>query len=62
MVPFPPVLGGLQFLIVAIDYFTKWSEAEPLAPVIGKQMIKFMWKNILTRFGTPKVLTSKNST
>lgn len=25
-----------------------------------KKIIKFMWKNIITRFGTPKVLISDN--
>ena len=43
-----------------MDYFTKWIEAEPLECISGRHMIKFVWKNIMTRFGTPKVLISDN--
>ncbi|KAL7596419.1 hypothetical protein Lser_V15G27641 [Lactuca serriola] len=46
--------------VVAVDYFTKWIEAEPLACIIGRHIIKFVWKNIMTRFGTPKILISDN--
>ena len=54
--------GGVKFLLVAVDYFTKWIEAEPLANVTVKQMIKFMTTNNLDRFGTPKILISDNDT
>ncbi|GJS25325.1 reverse transcriptase domain-containing protein [Tanacetum coccineum] len=35
--PFPVAAGGLKFLIVAIDYFTKWIEAKAVATIIGNQ-------------------------
>nr|GFA04192.1 reverse transcriptase domain-containing protein [Tanacetum cinerariifolium] len=31
--PFPVAAGGLKFLIVAIDYFTKWIEAKAVATI-----------------------------
>lgn len=31
--PFPPTSGQRRFLVVAIDYFTKWIEAEPVAKI-----------------------------
>ncbi|XP_057742920.1 uncharacterized protein LOC130961192 [Arachis stenosperma] len=31
--PFPKAPGQLRYLIVAIDYYTKWIEAEPLASI-----------------------------
>lgn len=34
--PFPLGKGQLRFLVVAIDYFTKWVEAEPLAKITEK--------------------------
>nr|GEV95539.1 reverse transcriptase domain-containing protein [Tanacetum cinerariifolium] len=34
--PFPEGPGNVKFLIVAIDYFTKWIEAKPVATLIGK--------------------------
>lgn len=36
--PFPPASGQRKFLIVAVDYFTKWIEAEPLSKVTDKQV------------------------
>lgn len=50
--PFPEALGKVKCLVVSIDYFKKWIEAEPIATINGRCMIKLMWKNILTRFGT----------
>lgn len=44
-----------------MDYFTKWIEAEVLANIWDVDFKKFMWKNIVTRFGVPKSLVSDNS-
>jgi transposase InsO family protein len=41
---------------VAVDYFTKWVEAEPLATITTKKAINFIWKNIISRFGLPRVI------
>ncbi|VFQ94652.1 unnamed protein product [Cuscuta campestris] len=46
---FPVAQGGKKFVIVAIDYFTKWIEAEALASITTQQCKKFIWKNIITR-------------
>ena len=45
---------------MAIDYFTKWAEAEVLANIRDVDVKKFVWKNILTRFGVPDSLISDN--
>nr|XP_043619932.1 uncharacterized protein LOC122591751 [Erigeron canadensis] len=58
--PFPPASGKVKFLVVAIDYFTKWVEAKPLATISGKNMEKFVWEQIITRFGIPKTIVSDN--
>lgn len=52
--PFPEAPGRIKFLVVVVDYFTKWIEPEPLVCITGRQMIKFLWKNIITRYGNPK--------
>lgn len=58
--PFPDTLGKLKFLVVVVDYFTKWIESEPLMCISRRQTIKFLWKRIMTRCGTPRVLLSDN--
>nr|GEV40105.1 reverse transcriptase domain-containing protein [Tanacetum cinerariifolium] len=48
--PFPKGHGKVKFLIVAIDYFTKWIEEKPVATITGNQVKKFVWDNIVCRF------------
>jgi transposase InsO family protein len=60
--PLPRATGNRRWLIIATDYFTKWVEAEPLASIRDKDSIKFVWKNIITRFGIPKTIISDNGT
>uniref|UniRef100_A0A2N9FUJ3 Integrase catalytic domain-containing protein n=1 Tax=Fagus sylvatica TaxID=28930 RepID=A0A2N9FUJ3_FAGSY len=47
-------------LVVAIDYFTKWVEAEPLATITERNIQNFVWKAVICRFGIPRVLVSDN--
>ncbi|XP_057760688.1 uncharacterized protein LOC130981070 [Arachis stenosperma] len=42
--PFPTAPGQLRYLIVAIDYYTKWIEAESLASITATQCRKFLWR------------------
>ncbi|KAJ8470141.1 hypothetical protein OPV22_024484 [Ensete ventricosum] len=60
--PFPPASGQRRFLIVGVDYFTKWLEAEPLASITERQVEGFVWKNIITRFGLPRAIITDNGT
>uniref|UniRef100_A0A2N9FJR7 Uncharacterized protein n=1 Tax=Fagus sylvatica TaxID=28930 RepID=A0A2N9FJR7_FAGSY len=60
--PLPRATGNRQWLIVATDYFTKWVEAEPLTRITDSESRKFIWKNIITRFGIPRCLVSDNGT
>ncbi|XP_015956824.1 uncharacterized protein LOC107481123 [Arachis duranensis] len=60
--PFPVGPGQVKYLIVAIDYYTKWIEAEPLASISSSNCRKFMWKQVITRFGIPKAVISDNGT
>ena len=50
----------MKFLVVGIDYFTKLVEAEPLASITQQNVKNFVWKNIVCRFGVPRVLVSDN--
>ncbi|XP_071727790.1 uncharacterized protein [Rutidosis leptorrhynchoides] len=50
---FPAGAGNVKFLIVAIDYFTKWVEAKALCTITGVQVRNFVWEHIVCRFGIP---------
>ncbi|KAL0361080.1 UNVERIFIED_CONTAM: hypothetical protein Sradi_3792500 [Sesamum radiatum] len=52
--PFLLAAGQRKFILVAIDYFIKWVEAEPLARITEGEVMKFIWKNIVCRFGIPR--------
>ena len=58
--PFPIAVRRLKFLIVGIDYFTKLVEAEALATITEKNVRNFVWKNIICRYGIPRVFVSDN--
>ena len=47
--------------MVGTNYFTKWVEAEPLANIKDADAKKFIWRNIVTRFGVPRTLISDNA-
>ena len=50
----------MKFLVVGIDYFTKWVEAEALATITERNVRNFVWKNIICRYSIPRVLVSDN--
>nr|GEW37742.1 reverse transcriptase domain-containing protein [Tanacetum cinerariifolium] len=50
----------VKFLIVAMDYFTKWIEAKAMAIITGGQVKKFVWDNIVCHFGIPGEIVSDN--
>ena len=49
--PCPKATGQHKYLFVAVDYFTKWTEAEAVALIIATEARKFMWKNIINHYG-----------
>ncbi|RVX00272.1 Gag-Pol polyprotein [Vitis vinifera] len=49
-----------KFLLVATDYFSKWVEAEAYASIKDKDVTKFVWKNIVCRFGIPQIIIADN--
>ncbi|KAK0601486.1 hypothetical protein LWI29_024751 [Acer saccharum] len=57
-----PNAGGAKHAIVAVDYFTKWVEAEPLVHITEANTISFVKKNILYRFGIPNTIITDNGT
>ncbi|XP_075649989.1 uncharacterized protein LOC142620512 [Castanea sativa] len=53
-------MGNRRWLFVGTNYFTKWVEAEPLSNIKDVDAKKFVWKNIVTRFGIPHTLILNN--
>ena len=58
--PLPIGKGQCKFIIVVVDYFTKWAEAEPLARITEQKIRNFVWQAIVCRFGIPRALVSDN--
>ncbi|XP_073137174.1 uncharacterized protein [Henckelia pumila] len=57
---FPVSMGQRKFLLVAVDYFSKWVEGEPLSKITENEVLNFLWKNIVCLFGIPRRLASDN--
>ncbi|GKV36665.1 hypothetical protein SLEP1_g44771 [Rubroshorea leprosula] len=58
--PFIKGKGGCTFLVVAVDYFTKWIEAKPLSTTTERKIEEFLFNSILCRFGIPKRIIADN--
>ena len=48
----------MKYILVAVDYVSKWVEAISLANNEGKSVTAFLKKNIFSRFGTPRAIIS----
>ena len=45
---------------MAIDYFSRWTEAESFATLKAKQMAKFIEKSLICRYGVPHHIVTDN--
>ncbi|KAI3672921.1 hypothetical protein L6452_39023 [Arctium lappa] len=61
MGPFP-ISENCQYILVAVDYVSKWVEVVACKSNDAKTVIKFLQKQIFTRFGTPRALISDEGT
>ncbi|KAJ9543636.1 LOW QUALITY PROTEIN: hypothetical protein OSB04_023343 [Centaurea solstitialis] len=61
MGPFPMSFHN-QYILVAVDYVSKWVEAIACPRNDAKTVINFLHKNIFVRFGTPRALISDEGT
>ena len=53
----PPSSKGHRFVLVATDYFTKWTKAVPLKNMTHREVIEFITERIIHRFGISQTLT-----
>jgi hypothetical protein len=54
----PASSKGHRFVLVAIDYFTKWTKAVLLKNMMHMEVIHFILEHIIYRFGIPQTLTT----
>ena len=47
-----------RFILVVVDYVSKWVEAKALQTNDVRVVVKFLKKNIFARFGTPRAIIS----
>ena len=62
MGPLPRTLTGKRYIIVAIDFFTKWVEAEAVEEADAQTVVKFLHSRIVCQHGVPQEITSDHGT
>lgn len=60
--PLPRTEKGNRYIIVAMDYLTKWPEAKAVKEATANETIQFIYEEIITRHGCPgKILTDRGT-
>ena len=57
----PVSAGGHKYIIVVVDYLTKWEEAMPTFKAEGEKIAYFVFNQIITRFGIPKDIVTNHA-
>ena len=58
----PTASNGHHFILVAIDYFTKWVEATSFASVTKNVVAQPIKYNLICRYGIPEIIITDNGT
>ena len=51
---------GHEFILIAVDYFTKWVKAASYKVLNSKKVVQFIQTNIICRYGVPHEIISDN--
>jgi len=51
-----------RYIVVAMDYFSRWPEAKPLKTANADTVATFLYEEIICRFGAPRILQSDRGT
>ena len=49
----PTAVDGHNYIVVAVDYFTKWAEAIPTFRADGETVALFLFNQVICRFNVP---------
>src|SRR6266540_947842 len=60
--PLPITREGNRYIVVAMDYFSRWPEARPLKMANADTVATFLYEEIICRFGAPRILQSDRGT
>jgi hypothetical protein len=52
----PRLARGHGYIIIDVDYFTKWDKAMIMFVKNGKNLVIFIFNHIVTRFGFPQAI------
>ena len=58
----PPSSNGHKYIIMEVDYFTKWAKAMPTFDSKSEIAARFFFNHFISRFGVPKQLVSDHGT
>ena len=58
----PTTSNGRRFILVAIDYFTKWVKAASFASVTKNVVARFIKQNLICRYGILERILTDNGT
>ena len=53
---------GNKYILLAVDYVSKWVEAIPTVTCDAKVVLKFLYKHIFSRFGNSRAIVSDEGT
>ena len=56
----PKASNGHHFILVAIDYFTKWVEATSYVNVTKQVVVRFIKNNLVYQYGVPSRIITDN--
>ena len=51
-----PVSFGFFYILLAVDYVSKWVEAKPTRTNYAKVVVDFVRSNLFSRFGVPRAI------
>jgi len=57
-----PVSFGFNYILLAVDYVSKWVEAKPTRTNDARVVVDFVRSNIFCRFGVPRAIVSDQGT
>lgn len=60
--PLEETKSGKKYIVVAIDYFTKWPEARAIKNATAEEVVEFIWEDIICRHGCPRKIISDRGT